>query len=148
MKAVLIFILALLPLLSNAGPSRKNCDYYHEVEKTYLCGSEGYPLKFGNRLCRKYLAAEEDMPRRVKVWFPKIRFCLQDYIEKQYGSIRSCSDLYRKAIDSHVGCYLATGFCKLSITDQAAILKVTSTDLLNPDIVGLSIRVKAACLRQ
>jgi hypothetical protein len=39
-----------------------------------------------------------------------------------------------------------TGFCNLSVFDQAAILKVTSTDLLNPDIVGLSFRVKAACL--
>jgi hypothetical protein len=146
MKYTLLLVLTLLPLLSHAGPSRNNCNYYLDVERAYKCGAEGYPLKFGNRLCRKYLAAQSDMPARVQTWFPKIRYCLQNFIEKQHGSIRDCSDLHRKAIDSHIGCYVATGFCNLSLIDQASILKVTSTDLFNPDIVALSFRVKAACL--
>jgi hypothetical protein len=136
----------IFPLLSYARPSKRDCNYYLQVEKEYKCGAEGYPLKFGNRLCRKYLAAESQMPPAVKTWFPKIRFCLQNYIERQRGSIRDCNDLHRKAIDSHVGCYVATGFCNLGIYDQAEILRVTSTDLLNPEIVSLSFRVKAACL--
>ena len=145
MKALILFLM-LIPLTLQAAPSRRNCSYYLDVEKEYSCGFNGYPLKFGYRLCNKYLSAESQMPQRVKTWFPKIRLCLQKYLEDQRGAIRDCSDLHRKAINSHIGCYVQTGFCDLGVMDQAAILRVTSTDVLNPDVLGLSFKVKAACL--
>lgn len=145
MKILLPLLLMFISLNTHAAPSRKSCAYYGEVEREYRCGTEGYPLKFGYRLCEKYRVAEPNMPVAVKAWFPKIRYCLQRYLENQRGSIRDCQDLHRKAIDSHIGCYVATGFCNLGILDQASILQVTSTDIFNADILGLSFRVKAAC---
>ncbi len=145
MKHSLTFFLFFISLSALAGPSRKSCNYYVEVEREYRCGSEGYPVKFGYRLCEKYRVAEPNMPAKVKTWFPKIRYCLQRYLETQRGSIRDCHDLHVKAINSHIGCYVATGFCDLGIMDQAAILQVTSMDIFNTDIMGLSMRVQMAC---
>lgn len=145
MKILIPLILFLFALTIHAAPSKKSCSYYGEVEREYRCGSEGYPVKFGYRLCEKYRVAEPTMPAAVKTWFPKIRYCLQRYLENQRGSIRDCEDLHRKAINSHIGCYVATGFCDLGFMDQAAILQVTSTDIFNADILALSFRVQAAC---
>ncbi len=147
MKIAILLILALLPVLSFAGPSRNSCSYYRTVENEYHCGKNGYPLKFGHRLCQKYLVAQPTMRPAVKLWFPKIRYCLQNYLENSRGTIRGCDDLHKRAINSHVGCYVQTGFCNLDFMDQADILAVTSTDILNLDILGLSFRVKAACGR-
>lgn len=139
----------LLTLLSSsvfaARPSSKSCDFYKTVEASYRCGTSGYPLQFGYRLCEKYRKAEPSMSKAVKRWFPKVRFCLQDYIARNHGSFRSCSDLHQRAIDSHIGCYLKTGFCDLSWGDSVQILKVTSTDILNTDIIALSAKVNYAC---
>ncbi len=149
MKIALIFLIALLPTLSHASkPSRSSCNYYLTVENDYNCGFNGYPLKFGYRLCQKYLKAEPNMTRNVQKWFPKIRHCLQDYIADGRGSFRTCDDLHKRAINSHIGCYVKTGFCSLGIMDQADILAATSFDLFNLDIMALSLKVKAACLNR
>lgn len=147
MKLFLLLIFCL-PFVANAGPSRNSCAYYLQVEAEEHCGPDGYPLKFGYRLCEKYLEAQPTMRPNVRRWFPKIRYCLQNYLEDYRGTIRDCSDLHRKAINSHVGCYLETGFCELGVLDQADILAVTNVDLLNLDVMGLSVRVKAACERK
>lgn len=146
MKTKLFLCLCLISLSSSwAAPSRKNCHYYKQVEKEYRCGPEGYPLMFGHRLCFKYLQTEKKLSKDIQKWFPKIRYCLQNFIEKQHGAIRDCQDLKRQALDSHIGCYKRTGFCELSFQDRLSILQVTSSDLLNMDVVGLSMRVTAEC---
>lgn len=147
MKALILFVLFTTSVFAipEYRPSRSSCNYYYEVEREYKCGKDGYALKFGRRLCQRYLDVQSEMPQRVQNWFPKIRYCLQKFIEDQRGSIRGCSDLHRKAIDSHIGCYLSTGFCNLSVTDQASILRVTGADIFHPDVIGLSVRVQAAC---
>jgi hypothetical protein len=144
MKLILIFLITMTSAFA-ANPSSRNCEYYKTVEASYQCGSSGYPLQFGHRLCQKYLKAEPSMSKAVKRWFPKIRLCLQQYIERNHGSFRSCGDLHQRAIDSHVNCYLKTGFCDLSWADSIQILKVTSTDILNTDIIALSAKVNFAC---
>lgn len=131
-----------------AGPSSQNCEYYKTVEASYQCGSTGYPLQFGYRLCQKYLKAEPSISKTVKKWFPKVRLCLQEYIARNHGNFRSCSNLHTRAIDSHIGCYLKTGFCDLSWADSIQILKVTSRDILNRDIIALSAKINLACAKQ
>ncbi len=146
MKTVITLLLAFFTLSAIAVPSRNDCNYYLDVERDFKCGFKGYPLKFGYRLCEKYLEAQPGMTRAVQRWFPKIRYCLQNYLETERASIRDCKDLHRKAINSHINCYVQTGFCDLSVLDQAQIVQVTAFDILNPDVMGLSLRVKAACM--
>lgn len=144
MKIILVLLLTM-PYAFASRPSSKSCEYYKTVEASYQCGRSGYPLQFGYRLCEKYRKAEASMSKAVKRWFPKIRLCLQEYIARNHGNFRSCSDLHQRAIDSHIGCYLKTGFCELSWADSIQILRVTSTDILNSDIIALSAKVNFAC---
>jgi len=144
MKFIILFILTTTAVFASR-PSSRSCEFYKTVEANYHCGSSGYPLQFGYRLCEKYRKAEPSMSKAVKRWFPKIRLCLQEYIARNHGSFRSCSDLHQRAIDSHIGCYIKTGFCELSWADSVQILKVTSTDILNSDIIALSAKVNFAC---
>lgn len=128
-----------------AGPSRTDCGYYKQIEEEYKCGPKGYPLKFGYPLCQKYLKSEPNLSKNLKKWFPKVRHCLQDYIERKHGSIRDCQDLKVKALNSHIGCYKQTGFCELYFSDRLSILNVTSTDIFNGDVVSLAMKVTAEC---
>lgn len=140
-----LFFLILFSVSAFAGPSSSDCNYYREVESTYKCGPKGYPLDFGFRLCEKYLKAQPNTRPNVKTWFPKVRFCLQDFIAKNHGSFRDCDDLKTRALDSHLNCYKDTGFCGLSLVDESQILRITAFDIFRPSIMSLSLRVQSVC---
>lgn len=135
--------LLLLSFTAIAGPSETDCHYYLEVEESYKCGPRGYPLNFGHRLCEKYLRAEPEARTGVQLWFPKVRFCLQDFIAG--GSFLDCQDLRRQAINSHVDCYKKTGFCELSSKDERQIIRMTAAELFRPSVLSLALRVKSEC---
>ena len=126
-------------------PTSKDCNYYRTVEEDYACGAEGYPLNFGYRLCQKYLESESKITPRLKNWFPKVRFCLQNFIETERGGIRDCDELHHRAIASHIPCYQDTGFCSLPMSDQLLILKITHKDILNMDILSMGLKIQVKC---
>jgi hypothetical protein len=128
-----------------APPSSRSCDYYYEVERDYKCGEHGYPLDFGHRLCEKYLTAQPNVSKSLRLWFPKVRYCLQVYLENNRGNFRGCQDLRRKALKSHTTCYEKTGFCDLSFSDKMTILRVTAMDLANLDILRMSFDIQRIC---
>ena len=140
MKFLILFFLSFSVL---AGPSETDCKYYLEIENSYKCGPRGYLLNFGHRLCEKYLRGEPHSRPAVQEWFPKVRYCLQDFISR--GTFFDCADLRKQALDSHVGCYKTTGFCELSGKDERQILRMTSGDLFRPSVLSLAIRVKSEC---
>jgi len=140
-----LLLLLLFSAFTYAGPSETDCHYYLEVEQNFKCGLRGYPLNFGHRLCEKYLRLEPEARDAVQLWFPKVRFCLQEYLEVNSGSFLDCKDLREKALDSHVGCYAQTGFCELSAKDERQILRMTGIDLLRPSVLSLALKVRSAC---
>jgi hypothetical protein len=129
----------------SAEPSSKSCNYYFDVEDYYRCGRRGYPLNFGYRLCHRYLQAEPRLSKPIREWFPKIRLCLQEFIADEYGSIRDCRDLKQRSIDSHIPCYVKTGFCSLEGKDVFKIIQITSIDIFNPDVLSMSMKVLQKC---
>lgn len=145
MKVTALLFLILVSSTVFAGPSATDCIYYLQAEQEYKCGQHGYLMDFGFRLCQRYLKEQPNTRPNVQTWFPKVRYCLQDYIEKNRGTFRDCHDLKKRALDSHVGCYLETGFCDLRFEDDAQILQITSFDLFRPSIISLSLKVRSAC---
>lgn len=149
MKSLLLLfsILYMNSLQADAlTPNSENCDYYYEVENQYNCGKKGYPLKFGFRMCELYKKAEPKMPERVKEWFPKVRLCLQQFIhDNQFFSEKSCKDLRKAALNSHVKCYEDTGYCQLSFSDKLKIIEVTSTNMFSTSILSMAFKVESSC---
>ena len=138
-------LLLLISFSALAAPSETDCRYYLEVEKHFKCGPRGYLLNFGHRLCEKYLRSEPHARPAVQTWFPKVRYCLQDFIA--HGSFTNCSDLKEQALESHIGCYVSTGFCELSGKDERQLLRMTSGDLFRPSVLLLALRIKPECDR-
>src|SRR5205085_265974 len=109
MKFVFFTLTFLCSFISLAqGPSEDNCDFYDEVEQQYQCGSKGYALSYGKKYCQRYLSVETNMSSDVQEWFPKVRFCLQKYLDDNFDNIRDCEELRHKAIGSHFNCYVKT----------------------------------------
>lgn len=126
-------------------PSRTSCEYYQNLEEIHQCGPKGYPLRFGLRLCEKYLRAEPKASPGIQAWFPEVRLCLQEALEEQREEITDCEDLKKRALDSHIPCYVSTGFCELGFGKKLELLKITSGDILKLDIRRLMKRINRAC---
>src|SRR5690349_12841923 len=120
-----LVLVALLSSVAFAGPSETDCQYYQEIENAHQCGPRGYAMNFGYRLCEKYLKAQPRTTENVQAWFPKVRLCLQQYLEETNGLFTTCKDLKSRALESHLACYLSTGFCELNKHDRRQILRIT-----------------------
>lgn len=127
--------------------SSDNCSFYRCLENEKHCGSRGYPLAFGNRLCVKYREAQDSSSYALQAWYPKVRQCLQVVLTKIADPL-SCSQLEKKAFASHLGCYMETGFCKLDFADKLEILRVEGWEALDPKSMDVALKVLAECDRQ
>ena len=144
MKFLALFFLMSTSVM--AGPSFDDCTYYKELEARMSCGEKGYALSFGLRLCETYLRAQNTSRPQVRKWYPKVRYCLQDYLYKNAHRANSCRELETMAYHSHVGCYLETGFCDLNVLDVASILKTTGRDVLRARVLEIGSKVLVKCL--
>ena len=147
MKFSPIFLLTatLISLNVWAGPNSRDCEYYKDVEARFLCGRNGYPLNYGYRMCKMYLRQQHSVSPGLRKWFPKVRFCLQNYLHKNQTKFRGCNDLQARALKSHVGCYVKTGFCELSWSDRLAIVRSLQWGVFSPDVLAQAYEVGRAC---
>ena len=129
----------------SAEASRTRCDYYLQVESIFRCGPSGYVLGYAAKMCQKYLKVERQMGPNVRWWFPRVRFCLQQKLQELPK--RSCQQIKHDAYKSHIPCYLNTGFCKLTFSEQLEIIEVTGLDILNPDSLGIALQIEFQCNR-
>lgn len=126
MKTVLVLALSLL--ISSVGrsdtemalkPSAKNCEFYQQIEAQMQCGPDGYFQKWAAPMCEKYIRSQANpitslfLSSELKQWFPKVRLCLQQYLLSEASHL-SCENLDEHANQSHVECYVETGYCELS----------------------------------
>lgn len=147
MKTMLILLFMFVSLSAFAQkPDSKSCNYYLKAEQEYKCGVEGYLAGTGYKMCQMYLDKEPTLSPKLKKWFPKIRLCLQKYIENNRGSIRDCSDLRVRAINSHVDCYRTTGYCDLDKKDIVKLAEMTGTKALHKDFIRLTLKLSTLCL--
>lgn len=119
-----LFVLTLSLLCSAAvwaqlEASSKNCDLYSKLENEMRCGPQAYFQKWGQPMCEKYIRSEEApiqslfLSHELKVWFPQVRLCLQQYLVRELDAL-TCQNLDQHAKQSHVECYVQTGYCDLS----------------------------------
>ncbi|XGC81721.1 hypothetical protein ACES2L_04395 [Bdellovibrio bacteriovorus] len=90
------------------------------MEEKQPCGDKGYWLKFGDHYCKKFLDDEAKFPAKTQVWLKDVRECLQTRAEELSRQV-SCERMQDEALDSHVGCYIDTGFCELSMQERVKV---------------------------
>lgn len=142
----IVFLGCVLSLIASAQggfPSSENCDYYLHLEEQFRCGSQSYFIE-AHGLCEKYLKAQNKTSREIQEFFPKVRHCLQNEIY-QMGSRVTCENLENVAVQSHVDCYLATGFCDLSWASRTELTLMTLPQFLNPIWIVTAQKILKAC---
>jgi hypothetical protein len=155
MKFILFFLIGFFSLVSWAqkvvenptcAPSTESCDYYLCKAQLLHCTESDYPVKFGYRLCQRYLMDQNQSSEALRAWLPAVRECLQEKFETL--KVDSCQNIEQAAFATHVQCYVQTGFCHLSDSDKAWLVLETSWQMLYPVSMQTALEVQRACQRQ
>lgn len=94
-----------------------DCDWYKEcLEERMQCGSEGYPLRYGNKYCNRFVDNLNEFSPKGQEWVKGTLSCLKrDLKDYLHRNKYYCSDLERDAFKSHPECYAKNGFCSLLV---------------------------------
>lgn len=158
MKAIKILLLHLgisfLVTVAHAGeidcvPDANSCNYYLCKELKDPCGSKGYWLAYGYKYCRVFLTQTSHFPQTSKEWMYKTRYCLQKKLQYETRELE-CSEDRKIAMDSHVGCYIQSGFCQLSIKERAEIIWLLRSAFIQPMtyVEGLEVEYQCSVMGQ
>ncbi len=111
------------------------CDYYRCREQEDACGPDGYHLGFGYHYCNAFrLIAERHASPEAQGWLSRVRRCLIETLDRDETE-GDCNQLKERAFDSHVECYVKTGFCDLPLSDW--LLVVNTVKLRDIDLYQL-----------
>ncbi|MFM6927895.1 MAG: hypothetical protein ACKOX6_05485 [Bdellovibrio sp.] len=124
-KQMILLILGLfatLPTLAETcTPSANNCEYYRCMERSRSCGRNGYWQDFAIPYCQKFVDDNAKFNTESQRWLRDVRECLQVRLG-EVSANSTCNQIKDAAMDSHVGCYVDTGFCSLAAADQIKVM--------------------------
>jgi hypothetical protein len=108
------------------------CQFYACREHEGACGPRGYYLGFAVKYCERFLATlAPRMSPAGRRFLGEARDCLMRYVDENIATDAVCSDVKRRALDSHVACYHDNGFCQLPLRDK--LLLINAVDLADVD---------------
>lgn len=146
-RALLAFAtLFFLPAFAWAKDSPALCDFYSAKARELACPADNYLLSFGHYYCRNFLEGEERFSAEGQVVFRRIRHCLIDLLKNTPNL--NCQNAKKVAEESHVTCYVASGYCNLGYHDSWVVLSSAWRELLDPSFWGVGARIRARCREQ
>lgn len=146
MRLMLLLFTLLLPFASFADctPSANSCDFYRCEEEHQNCGPKGYWQNFGYPYCMKFLKNQSSFSRDSQRWLTDVRECLQVRVGEVAAHL-SCNHIEKEALDSHVSCYVDTGFCHLKNSEKWKIYWYLKGSLRNPRTWYEAVLLSYAC---
>jgi hypothetical protein len=131
------------------SPVADDCSFYRRcLESSVDCGEDGYPLRFGERLCNMFLRTDDEFSPAGRRWLRAIRRCLQDELVFAVDAPLECNALEDRAYDAHSRCYTDPhhSICDLSLGDRFRLTELLGKELLNARAFEQIQAVVAACL--
>lgn len=152
MKALLLIIFwfgLTISLMAQAEvheckPDANSCDFYLCKEMNDPCETRGYWLAYGYKYCRIFMTQIQNLPDTSKEWILKTRYCLQQSIVNDTREV-SCAEDRDAAMDSHVHCYVDSGFCDLSLKERASIIWLLRSAMIMPMTYVEGLQVEYQC---
>lgn len=118
------------------APVDDDCSFYRAcLEAGRPCGSAGYALAFGERLCHTFVARREEFSPVGQAWLRGVRTCLQrSLVPVARERDLTCAALEDAAYASHAGCYTTPGnsVCGLPSADLGALTRILAPWLRDP----------------
>jgi hypothetical protein len=92
-----------------------DCSFYNNrLEKKYNCGPDGYPMRYGDKICNRFSTTYNEFSPSGQAWIDKTRKCLTTSLIPLFSDSKyDCKSLEKYAFDTHDDCYVNTGFCDL-----------------------------------
>ena len=96
------------------------CVFYEKcLEEKNTCGIEGYPLGYGLKYCNEFNGME--LSENGEKWIEQTMLCLQNELAPYAEEKTSCEVIKNEAFNTHVFCYVNSGFCELPAKDKLII---------------------------
>lgn len=131
------------------NPAPNTCDFYADcLESRYHCGSEGYPMGFGDHFCKRFQNTRPNMTPAGQQWLTKTMQCLQRKLVPFATGSQSatCPSLRSTAFETHSDCYVDSGVCTLDPSDWAKIFgTVDLKTVFNPDSLRETLETVQGC---
>jgi hypothetical protein len=135
------------------NPQPNNCNFYAQcMESRYHCGPTGYPIRYGQYYCDKFVIDASLLSPKGQTWMVNVMLCLQrDLVPYALGAAQGFSDcqaLKTFAFSTHPVCYVGSGLCTLPVTDWEVIVEkiVGVTTLFDSwDAFKATIEAAAGC---
>ena len=136
------FVAWASPATSEIG----TCAYYQTLSASLGCSPSGYLLSFGYPYCQKFVDQEPFYPASGRAVLDRIRTCLETTLENTPAL--NCQNVETIAPQSHVSCYVQSGFCQLDVLEQAVIAITIAPSLLgNSGLEMTAVQVQDLCLQ-
>ena len=105
------------------------CAFYADcLESRYHCGSDGYPIGYGQHYCQKFSHNRGLFNAQGQQWVINTMHCLQLALVGAAVDATppssTCQALKNEALATHAGCYTTNGFCQLGVHAWAAVLEI------------------------
>ena len=133
-------------------PPLNSCSFYEEcAEVAFECGASGYPIKFGDTMCKIYLENDLKLSAGGNAWSRDVRKCLQDALVPVImdWDCYTCATFETFAFESHVPCYVNSGFCdRMTLIDYGYLVWWTKGALITSaadDIIVQFLLVLKSC---
>jgi hypothetical protein len=130
---------------TECAPYVGSCEYYRCREAIQPCGEKGYFMRFGYRYCTTFLTKlKPRVAPRQQDWLERVGTCLQQKVE-EIPVITSCTLAKNLAIDSHVDCYMKTGFCAMPFSLKLKLLGIVYPELEHSRMRTVFLDILARC---
>ncbi len=118
------------------------CEYYAYKARSLGCSKDNYLLKFGYRYCRAFEKRQAKFSVAARPVLDKIRSCLILEMEQRQPA---CLTAEAHGFNSHVPCYLLSGFCGLSGSDKLHIFWIIRDQVANANFRKVASVITRAC---
>lgn len=128
-------------------------DFYRCVEGVVAggdgCGDDGYLLGYGARYAERfYRVTRPRMSARGQRWIDDVLVCLQEELQAGIDANSDCDDIRSIAFDSHPGCYVDAGFCRLPVLDVLQVVwTIDVRDWLGSSAARQAVETAIGCGR-
>jgi hypothetical protein len=126
------------------GSGSSSCEFYkcREANNECRCNERGYYIGYGLKYCDRFNRITRPILSPAgQRWIDQTTACLQNHINSHVAWDAPCSDVKKKAFESHPGCYVRSGICFLPPSDWDLILAtidMSDNDLKQTIITGIS----------
>ena len=144
MRVLLLLLLPFSVLASECSHLPNDCEYYLCIAREKSCNDSSYPVKFGHRFCMRYQERMNTFSLEGWKWVEDVRRCLIRDMNNFEENL-SCSELKQRAFQSHVPCYLESGFCSLSVRDKRAVIQAIWPATRNSEIFSAGTEILKRC---